>query len=148
MSFNITFTGDTAEDDDLVAVGEIVLGDDREYFHAPVHYWSARDYEENWRAALQRLVDGEEVSCLITSMFDAKYSNFITTWPLYRIGDQVYVQNHIVFRDELDQPYDETKPWLSVGPRETVDEDGNHLSEWIISLEGVRQFLEGHSETA
>ncbi|MBV9025512.1 MAG: hypothetical protein JO362_17370 [Streptomycetaceae bacterium] len=147
MSFNITFTGETAEDDDLVAVGEITLGEDWERFHAPVHYWSARDYEKNWRTALKRLVDGEEVSCLITSMFEAKYSNFITTWPLYRIGDQVYVHNQIVFRDELDQPYDEAKPWLSVGPRETVSDDGRPISEWIVSLDDVRKFLEGHGET-
>lgn len=141
MSFGIAFTGETAADDDLVAVGKITLGEDWELFHAPVHYWSAHDYEENWRAALKRLVDGEEISCLITNMFEAKYSNFITTWPLYRIGDRVHVQNRIIFRDELDRPFDEAKPWLSVSPRETVNEDGREISEWVVSLEDVRQFL-------
>ncbi|MBV9025015.1 MAG: hypothetical protein JO362_14775 [Streptomycetaceae bacterium] len=143
MRFNIKFTGETAEDDDLVAVGEITLGEDWERFHAPIDYWSTRDYEQSWRIALNRLVDGEEVSCLITSMFEAKYSNFLTIWPLYRIGNQVHVQNELLFPEDLDKPFNASEPWLSVGPRETVSDDGRPISEWVVSLDEVRRFLEG-----
>jgi hypothetical protein len=142
MNFDITFTGETDEDDNLVAVGKITLGAHWESFHAATDYWSLHDYEESWRTALKRLADGEEVSCLITNMVDPEHANFLTTWPLYRIGNQIYVHNVLIFPEDLDEPFNPAEPWLSVGPRETVDEDGNHLSEWAISLDDVRQFLE------
>ncbi len=145
MGFNIAFTGETADYDDLVVVGEITLGEHQERFHSAIDYWSTRQYEESWHTALKRLVDGEEVSCLVTNMVDPEHANFLTVWPLYRIGNQVHVQNQIVFLQELDHPFSAAEPWRSVDARETVDEDGNRISEWVVSLHDVRQFLEAEA---
>jgi len=61
-------------------------------------------------------------------------------WPLYRINDQVFVQNHILFFDQLDVPFDPTNPYESVRPRTTI-EDGQEVSEWRVTIEDLQSFV-------
>lgn len=35
---------------------------------------------------------------------------------------------------------DPESPWLSVGPREAIDENGNRISEWYTDITAVREF--------
>jgi hypothetical protein len=137
--FDIAFTG--AYDEDELAIGEIQLGSHWETFRADLSYWSTTDYETHWLAALQHLVAGAEISCLVTSLTDPDQTNFITTWPIYVDGDDVHVQNQLLFLDELDHPFDPAAPWASIDPRVTIDEDGQRISEWNLTLEDIRSFL-------
>jgi hypothetical protein len=148
--FSITFTGATAADDPAVAVGEIQLGDYRESFHAVTGYWSTQDYEASWTAALRRLLAGGAVSCLVTSLTDPQEATFITAWPLYlnQETEEVYVQNQILFLDELPAPFAPDLPWESVDPRTTVDEDGRKISEWKITLTDIENFLDSHADSS
>lgn len=102
--FSIIFTGATVEGDPAVAVGEIHLGEYREHFHAIVRFWSTQDYEASWTAALRRLLAGGAVSCLVASLTDPQVTTFVTTWPLYRDDEEVFVQNRLLFLDELPAP--------------------------------------------
>ncbi|MFJ8932088.1 hypothetical protein ACIRLA_36515 [Streptomyces sp. NPDC102364] len=79
---------------------------------------------------------------LVASITDPESSNFISCWPVYREGDLVYVQNSLIFLDELTEPFDPQAPWKSVEPRSEVDEGGNRISQWVTSAFAVRQFRE------
>src|SRR5262245_57160874 len=107
-----------------------------ETFRMPLGFWAESDYRRSWRQAFDVLEDGQSSkSCLLVSVTDPRRSNFLMCWPLYRDSEKVYVQNAIIFLEELDGSFDLEEPWASVGPRRTVDEDGNRVSEWTTSME-------------
>ncbi|WP_216896914.1 hypothetical protein [Nocardia alni] len=139
--FDIIFTGERAKDDPLVSIGMMKLGADTEYFHAPTTYWSTDQYESSWNTALRRICDGAEVSCLVVAIEDPEAAAYIEVWPLYREDDTVHFQNHLIFMEQLDHKFNPNAPWDSVHSRETVNEDGNSVSEWTLPLQSVKNFL-------
>lgn len=143
--FSITFTGKTADDDPALAIGELRLGEQCEWFQAATGYWSVEDYQASWITALQRLLAGAPVSCLITSLTDPRDANFFETWPLYREGEEVFVQNRLLFIDQLAAPFAPDAPWESVDPRTTVDGKGRPVAEWRIALTDVENFLDSRT---
>jgi hypothetical protein len=143
-SFSIGFTGFDKQDP-FVALGELTLGEDREHFGSVLGFWGVNDYEESWLAALRRLVSGASISCLATSVIDPSNANFLEVWPLYREERDVYVQNSLIFPDQLSHEFNPAAPWESVDPRSVVDEDGQLISEWRVSLDDIREFLESNS---
>jgi hypothetical protein len=148
-NFGIAFTGDFAPDDPLVAIGALTFGEKHEHFRSVLTFWEIDDYQKSWEAGLRRLVSGATISCLATSVTDPSVAEFMEVWPLYRSGDDVYVQNHFVFLDELPHDFDPAAPWDSVLPRATV-EDGRKVSEWRVGLDDIREFLgsEGSAPSA
>lgn len=140
--FSIGFTGETDPDDELVAIGEIWLGEEREEFQAVTGYWSCDDYRASWATALRRLLDGADVSCLITSLTDPIGANFVWTRPLYRDGEAVHVQERVVILDDIAEPFDERAPWDSVDPRRTFDDERRPITEWHITLTDIENFLD------
>lgn len=124
------------------AVGRIRIGDFTETFRMDLGFWSESDYRHSWCRAFDVLEKGENsMSCLMASMTDPKISNFLLCWPLYRIGDVVYIQNSVIFLEEIGFGFDPDEPWLSVAPRCTVDDDGNVISEWVASIDSMRRFF-------
>ncbi|MFI9049632.1 hypothetical protein [Streptomyces sp. NPDC053427] len=144
--FAIEVTPDVANERRVApyeTVGRITVGEFSEEFRMNLSYWGVPDYRRQWICALERLEDGPSaVSCLVSSITDPEDSNFIFCWPLYRSGGTVFVQNAIIFLDELREKFDPENPWLSVDPRCTVDEDGNRISEWSTGIDEVRFFLD------
>ncbi len=122
--------------------GKIVIGDFTETFRVPLGFWREADYRRNWRQAFDVLdAAPHATSCLMTSMTDPSNSNFLSCWPMYREGDNVYIQNAIVFLDEVGKDFDPEEPWRAVGPRQSIDEDGNKISEWTTSMGSLREFF-------
>ncbi|MFD8493315.1 hypothetical protein [Amycolatopsis sp. NPDC059657] len=120
------------------------IGDFSETFHAPLGYWTVSDYRRSWRQSILRLNTSDEVtSCLMVAMTDPGESNFLMSWPMYRLGEVLYVQNSIIFLDQLEHAFDPNNPWLSVREREVVDEDGNRISEWSTTMNSVRELIQG-----
>ncbi|GLW91215.1 hypothetical protein [Actinokineospora globicatena] len=142
------FSIDVLDDDGArpaSVTGCITIGESREYFQAPLDYWGLADYRRSWSVALRKLVDGElATSCLLVSVTDPASANFIGSWPLYREGEQVFLQERLIFMDQLDAPFDIDRPWLSIDPRETVNEDGMRISEWTTDIQSIRDFLSSH----
>lgn len=133
---------------DSQAVGKIQVGGFTETFVMDLSFWTVDEYRRSWQSALTEIERTEKAtSCLVSSITDPATSNFISCWPLYRDGDAVYVQNSIIFLDELDEPFDPREPWRFVEPRSSVDEDGNRISEWVTSLSQVREFRESVSSS-
>ncbi|MGW4562288.1 hypothetical protein ACWEN3_07685 [Streptomyces sp. NPDC004561] len=125
------------------ATGRITVGDFEESFPMDLTYWGVEQYQASWVRAL-RVIDREHdaTSCLISSITDPASSNFIFCWPLYRSAEIVYVQNSIIFLEDLTEGFSLDDPWRSIEPRSTVDEDGHDISEWQTTIHEVRQFLD------
>jgi CdiI N-terminal domain len=145
--FSIKFIG-YDRDDPQLASGELRFGEDVEYFRSPLGFWRHYDYEHNWKLALERLVDGASFSCLTTSVGDPATTNSVEVWTLYREGDDVHIQDALIFLDEGPGEFDPTSPWEFVDPvRSVVDEDGK-IAEWHVTLDEIREFLESGSGSA
>jgi hypothetical protein len=119
-----------------------VIGDFTETFVVPLGFWAEADYRASWRRAFEVLEgDPRAVACLMTSMTDPVASNFLVCWPLYREGEDVYVQNAIVLLDEIEGRFDPGGPWGSLEPRRGMDDDGNTVPEWATSMGLLREFF-------
>jgi hypothetical protein len=124
------------------ASGTIVVGGFTETFAAPLGFWDESDYRRSWRRAFEALDAGpRSASCLITSMTDPRSGNFLVCWPVYREGEDVYVQHAIIFLDEVGAGFDPAAPWGCAGPRRGMDEEGNKISEWVTSMDSLRGFF-------
>lgn len=140
MSFAIQFCGPYNPDENTYK-GEIVIGDHTESFWAPLWYWSVADYERQWKEGLIRVVEGQTKSCLITSMNDPTLAKFIFWWPLYRVGNQIYIQNHILFLDKRLR-FSEKDLYERVPDREVLSDEGDPISEWATTTEVLSSILQ------
>ena len=129
-------------DGDLVVSGALKIGEVNESFHASLSYWDKGRYLSQWKYALKRLLNGEQRSAVVTTMYDPSKANFIFWWVMYLVGDSVYVQNHVLFLDELDRAFDETDLYGFIPERETRSEDGEMISEWMVALSAIKKCYE------
>lgn len=152
MPFSISFC-DTPlvheYDDPLTpgAEGILLLGDWKESFLSSLYTWSKSDYERQWQHAITSLIDGDEKSALITEYISPEASSHLVWWPLYREGGSIYVHNQILFYDQLSKPFSLEEIAQFVAERQTVDGDGNLISEWNVTLEALIQFAAGFAGT-
>jgi hypothetical protein len=124
------------------AYGTIRIGLFEETFHSNLTFWQPQDYTRHWLEACDRVLKTSHASsALITSMEDPDSANFITWWPLYREGQKVYIQNHLLLFDQLKEPFRLENPFVHVPARETKDE-GTKISEWETDLGAIREFCE------
>jgi contact-dependent growth inhibition (CDI) system CdiI-like immunity protein len=144
MAFSIGLIHDTVTNLDpgvVASLGIIQIGSYQERFIASLMYWSADDYRCHWKQAIERILNSSDVSCLITSMVDPTARNHIFWWPMYRENNTVFIQNCILFFDQLQSPFDERNPFSSVTERQTIDEDDNRISEWSVQINELEEFL-------
>ena len=135
MNFFIGFSGDEFQSEgDLVASGVLKIGDFTESLQISLSYWNREQYLDQWREALERLLKGGSSSAIVTTMYDSNTANFIFWWVMYLIGDSVHIQNHVLFLDELEQPFDEFNLYRFIPKRETHTEEGEPISEWVIKV--------------
>lgn len=131
-------TGNSTE-----AAGRIVIGDFTETFRVSLGFWGESDYRRSWRQAFDVIKDDSHSrSCFMVSMSDPERTNFLTCWPAYRVGEIVYLQNSLLFLDELESGFDVGEPWASIRAHRSIDEDGNKISEWATSMDSLRDFFQ------
>ncbi len=117
MNFSINFTGELVGDNhEKCQIGEIKIAKFYETF-CPLSYWSKDQYLEQWKNGLRRLCNRNHKSCLITSMYNPKFANFIVWWTFYLDGNTICVQNQILFLEQLDEPFNELNPYASIDDR-------------------------------
>lgn len=102
-------------------------------------FWTPTQYEMHWRDAAERALRTSG-AMFIASMTDPATSNFIMTWPCYRVGETVAFQQHILFLDELTEPFAPLSPHAHLPRREAETEDGERISEWSTSTTALRSF--------
>ena len=147
MAFIIDFTDDPDEypgEDQSVpaAVGLLVLGNWHESFLSTLGEWNRQTYRSQWMQSLERFIKGASKEVLITEYLSPGVASHLVWWALFRgEGDRVYVQNHIVFYDRLDRGFVVEEASSFLADRKTVDEEGNTLSEWQVSLREVEFFF-------
>lgn len=146
MHFDIRFTGETAPEDTSIAIGEVRLGPtETETFEAVTGFWTPADYQRQWAMALRRTAEGAAISCLLTSVTDPTSANYLESWPVYRIGPEVYLQNHFLFLAEL-RDFDINAPWACLGERRIIDEDQQRISEWRFDVDDITDWLAKQQE--
>jgi hypothetical protein len=124
---------------DSVSSGSIKIGNFEEAFQASLSYWDRSRYLSQWKEALNRLLSGERSSAIITTMYDPNTANFIFWWVMYLIGDDVHIQNHVLFLDELERSFDENDLYSFIPERETQNEEGESVSEWVVGLSSIEE---------
>ncbi len=125
-----------------LCLGRITIGNFEEIFESSVSFWSKADYYVSWMESLNRIIRGATISCLITSLHDPRHAEFLNWWPLYRDDQLVFIQNHLFFLNEARAEFDLSNPYAFVRNHQTVNEDGESISQWTISVEEIRVFLQ------
>ncbi len=144
MTFSIKLLPDVVEnieeDIGFAVYGVITIGTFQEQFTTALSYWSVNDYEKHWKQALSRILYNANISCLITSMVDSNKHPFIFWWPMYRIENIIFIQNQILFFDQLLLKFNEQDPFSSVSERRILDDDENKISEWSVPVADIEIF--------
>jgi hypothetical protein len=128
-------------------MGKITLGDFEEEFVSSLYTWSKNDYESQWRLALNHLLLGDGKAALITEYISPEVSDRLLWWPTYREEQSVYFQEQILFFDNapapltrLAEPFRIDRQFTYVHDRRTINEDGERISEWSVSLADIEAF--------
>ncbi len=128
MSFSISFLDEPVFYDEQtpMAAGELVLGELKENFVACLYQWNKVDYEAHWHNAIKTLVEGSK-SALIVEYVSPEFATHLEWWPMYRVENVVYIQNQLLFYDQLTQPFSLENMFSLVKDRVTDNEDGNRI---------------------
>jgi hypothetical protein len=94
--------------------------------------WRIADYERQWHHAIDRLARGAPATALLTG-YAGQGPGPHSMWAVWREGDFVYVQPHVVADEGLDAPFDPVAPDAHVGPR-VGPEHGLPIAEWRVEL--------------
>jgi hypothetical protein len=145
MSFSIAFQQQPLSypyDDPTTpaASGVLVLGDYKEHFLASLYQWGQHDYQRQWRLAVKALLSGRDKAALITEYVSPEFATHLVWWPMYFAGDTVFVQNQLLFYDQLTEPFSEQNALMFVRNRKTTTPQGNKVSEWAVTLSEVEAF--------
>lgn len=122
-------------------LASIKLGEYIEDLHIPIDFWGANDYEHSWKMSLDKGIHSSTHSALITSMHNPEYLNFIFLWVIFYEGEHSFVQNRILFVEDIPD-FDVSKINEYIGERETINEDGFKISEWVVKKDDVIDFYE------
>lgn len=117
-----------------LALGTILVGSFKETFEAPLHFWTRRDYESQWRRASERLLNGAASSAFITGMNDPQHANFIHWWPAYLVGAEVRFQHQLLMLPNLDFEFTVENHFEHVPPYRQENDEGDRLSQWVVPL--------------
>ena len=147
MAFSICFTHDPDvrpfdEPSDPAATGRIVHGATSEAFLASLGEWDRKTYEAQWKQSLLLFLQGQRKAVLLTTYGNPSLVSHLECWILYRDGSLVYIQNHLLFYDDMDKTFSPDTASQFVRDRETADEDGTSVSEWSVPFSDVQSFVE------
>ena len=122
--------------------GRVRLDDFTERFVAPLGKWHQSDYEEQWIEGAQRLIDGEHKSAFVVEAGRL-------WWTAWRESSKIYIQQQLLIDRHYSPAWTATAanlPYDLIGARESQSEDGEELSEWLITLDDLREFLSRREE--
>ena len=121
--------------------GCIQIDNHRETFTSSLVFWEPEDYERQWIVALDRIAIGAAESILVTSYVEPISGGFLTTWPLYREGETIHIQNQMLFFDHLKTPFSPEYPWQLIAQRKTINSEGIPISEWNTTRQDILECL-------
>lgn len=146
MSFDIAIAQNVSElFGEAGHEGRIELSGSIERFFSPVSFWTREQYIDNWKHSFAEGYKSKTHSALVVSMRDPRQANFLILWVLYYRGDRVFVQNRILFLEDIIEGFKISNLNDYIDERATVNEEGVRISEWEVSLEDVLVFFSGLS---
>jgi hypothetical protein len=122
--------------------GLIVIGNFREEFLSNLREWTQAEYREQWSRSIRSLLEGERKAVLITTFSSPTIATHLEWWPLYREGENIFVQNHLLFYKDVDGEFDANRAVDFLMDRQTENEEGLPISEWSVSMDELRAFAE------
>lgn len=128
----------------MCCTGEIFINSFKETFEMPIEWWSLKDYQQQWHEGLRR-IKNENNSCLVTEVENLEESPRVSIWPLYKVGDIVFIQQHMLFGNTFkkqlkDMPFTPKTCYNFICKRERLSDDGiTPISEWKINLHAITQ---------
>lgn len=150
MAFTIEFLKEPIPDNWLLPgedgiLARITIGDFDEKETILTNYWSRIEYINQWIEACSRIIDGNDgiksaIATAVHDPSDPKHGYVIAWWPLYKVGDKVYIRNGSVPFVEKGSPVDLNNLYEYVADRIVTDE--NPPSEWEITLNELKIFKE------
>ncbi|WP_140419990.1 hypothetical protein [Achromobacter denitrificans] len=141
MSFGISLKGEVLKEfDETVLRGEVEIDGYKESFFAPVGYWSKDDYLRSWKQSLAEGLQNGRHSALLTSMRDPGVSNFLFYWVVFIEGEDAYIQNSVLFLDELSVPFVPDNVNIYIPERAEINEDGMIISQWKVGVSSIVDF--------
>jgi hypothetical protein len=123
------------------ARGVLILGEVKEYFGSSLYQWSKKDYEAQWRQAIRALLDGNDRAALITEYVGPQAATHLEWWPMYVVGNAVFIQNHFLFYDQLAEPFSLQNQFSFLRDRRTTNEEGKKISEWTVGVSDLEKFF-------
>lgn len=114
------------------AGGVLRVGEASLPFIVDLTSWRIADYERQWWEAIGRVARGASATALITG-YAGDGDRPHAMWALWRDGDFVYVQPHIVVSEGLETPFDPGAPEPHVGERIGPDH-GLPIAEWRVEF--------------
>jgi hypothetical protein len=116
--------------------GRTTLGAYTEEFLAPLGHWRRADYERQWVEAASRVLAPVARAAFFTAAFRF-------WWVMWREGEVIFVHEELLTPERLAGVTDYGKaPYHLIEDRCTHSEDGTPISEWQISANDVRAFVE------
>jgi hypothetical protein len=145
MSFSIEFLDEPPSypfDDPATpqAKGILILGGAKEYFGSSLYHWTKKDYESQWRHAIKKLLDGKDRAALITEYVGSEAATHLEWWPMYVVGKAVFIQNQLLFYDQLAEPFSVQNAFSFLRERRTTNQEGKKISEWAIGMPELEEF--------
>ncbi|ENB5754381.1 hypothetical protein [Escherichia albertii] len=125
---------------ELIQPALIIINEFEEVCYMPVSHWNISDYKYSWLNSLEEGFINKNHSALAVSMYESAQANFLFTWVLYFEGNDVYVQNNIMFLNEH-EGFTPEKINKSIKPRAIYNEDGMAISEWHTDMNSVMSFF-------
>jgi hypothetical protein len=109
-----------------------------ETFMVALDYWSINDYRQQWREGLER-IKTHDISCLVASVYNPRNGARVVWWPLYKEGNQIFIQNELIAGDEYvkwigHKIFSPETCYNFVTPRVTETPEGYRVSEWAITV--------------
>lgn len=117
----------------------VIIGDFSEVINIPLSYWNIDNYKVSWLNSLKEGLINKKHAALVVSMYEPDNANFIFTWVLYFSGNDVFVQNKILFLDKC-PGFNPEMINKFTDSRKTHNEDGVKISEWNTDLDSVINF--------
>jgi hypothetical protein len=140
-AFEIAFIDERFEEEGVAYQWLRLTADEfSETMVADLTTWSPHDYECHWMDQLNSLIHRSDRAALITSMHDPLRAFRVETWPMWRAGDDLFMQSRLLFMLEPAESFDPAKVHDYVGERQPYINEGDP-SEWRIPLRAIEDFL-------
>ncbi|HRK56307.1 MAG TPA: hypothetical protein PLQ67_02145 [Burkholderiaceae bacterium] len=126
-------------------LAKVIFGNEEEVFPLFSDCWSEKKFEAQWLDALTKLssAKGNARTALVTEIYTPNVNQAIRWWLLYREGQDLWIREQLVTRDQFPENFDPMAAGNFVPPRSKHDanNDGFVVSEWHVSMEDLAKFL-------